>query len=114
MVQRRTSRRTSLAALQSKLRGAWKGNGPCDGNLVLEAGGTYQRQHFSPGNNSLSGTWTVRWDALPPTLVLVCATADDPDYVGKTTEVKLLQLNDASLTYQYSGQTPARYTRLKK
>ena len=46
-----------LQALVSKLHGEWKGNGPCDGRLFLNADGTFERRHFSPGNNSLKGKW---------------------------------------------------------
>lgn len=103
-----------LRALESKMHGAWKGDGPCDGDLVLAADGTYKRQHFSPQNNSLTGTWTVRWDALPPTLVLKCETSDRPFFAGRTTELKLLQLNEDALIYQYPQETTAQYNRLKE
>ena len=105
----------AAVALEEKLHGAWKG-GPCDGRLILKADGTFERRHFSPGGYSLTGAWKVRWDALPPTLVLSCKTSDDPGSVGKTSEVKLIQLNDEILAYQYPcpGQRPRRYTRVKK
>jgi hypothetical protein len=103
----------AAAALERKLHGAWKG-GPCLGEFTLKADATFERRHFSPGNYNLTGTWEVRWDALPPTLVLSCRTSDDPDSLGKTSEVKLIQLDDEVLAYQYPGQRPARYTRVKK
>ena len=65
----------------------------------------------------------MRWNALPPTLVLSCKTSDDPDFVGKTLEVKLTQLDDDTLAYQFPGYRPAgeppnagmhRYKRVKK
>jgi len=43
------------AALEQKLHGEWKG-GPCRGELALRADGTFERQHFSPCNNHLTGT----------------------------------------------------------
>jgi hypothetical protein len=100
----------AAVALERKLHGAWKG-GPCDGEFTLQPDGTFERRHFSPGNYTVTGTWKVRWDALPPTLVLSCRTSDDPDAVGKTSEVKLIQLDDKVLTYQYPGQRLSRYTR---
>ena len=56
-------------------------------------------------------------------LVLTCKTSDDPDLVGKTSEVKLTQLDDETLAYQFPGYQPPgeplnpgmhRYKRLKK
>lgn len=103
-----------LQALESKLHGAWNGRGPCDGRLILNADGTFVRRHFSPGNNSLSGKWSVRWDALPPTLVLVCDMSDREHFIGKTTEVKILTLNDQDLIYQYPQETKTHYVRRKQ
>ena len=103
----------AAAALETKLHGDWKG-GPCDGEFRLKPDGTFERRHFSPGNYNATGTWKVRWDALPPTLVLSCRTSDDPDAVGKISEVKLIQLDDKVLAYQYPGQRPSRYTRLEQ
>jgi hypothetical protein len=103
----------AAAALERKLDGVWKG-GPCVGEFTLKADGTFERSHFSPGNYHVTGTWKVRWDALPPTLVLSCRTSDDPDAVGKVSEVKLIQLDDKILAYQYPDQRPVRYTRLEQ
>ena len=96
-----------------KLHGEWKG-GACMGELTLRADGTFERQHFSPGNNHLTGTWEVLWGALPPTLVLTCKTSDRADLVGKRSEIKLVQLDEEALAYQYPGEQPARYTRVRK
>ena len=102
------------ATLEQKLHGEWIG-GPCEGELTLGADGTFERRHYSPGDNKLTGTWEVRWNALPPTLVLACKTSDDPDFVGKTSEVKLIQLDDEALAYQYpGGKAVYGYTRVKK
>ena len=92
-------------ALERKLHGEWKG-GPCQGDWTFASDGTYEVQHYSPGNNRLTGTWEVRWNALPPTLVLTCKTSDAPDRikVGEKTEVKLIQLDDNALAYQYLSQ----------
>jgi len=95
----------ALVALERKLHGEWKG-GPCQGDWTFAPDGTYELQHYSPGNNKLAGTWEVRWDALPPTLIFTCTTSDAPDRikVGEKTEVKLTQLDDDSLAYQYLSQ----------
>ena len=107
-------------ALEKKLHGAWEADGlDCVGDLTLRADGTFERHRYSPGNNKLTGIWEVRWNALPPTLILTCKTSNDPDFVGKTLEVKLIQLDDETLTYEFPG-TPNpgvgthRYKRLKK
>lgn len=76
--------------------------------------GTFERQHYSPGNNSLIGSWEVRWNALPLTLVLTCERSDDPDRVGKIEEVKLIQVDDKVLVYQGVDQPPITYQRVKE
>jgi hypothetical protein len=111
-------------ALEKRLHGAWQADDmDCVGDLTLRADGTFERKHYSPGNNELTGTWVVRWDALPPILALSCTTSDDPDFVGKTSEYKLTRLDDTTLTYQFPGYRPPgepnnpgehRYKRVKK
>jgi hypothetical protein len=107
-------------ALEKKLHGAWEADDmDCVGDLTLRADGTFERQHYSPGNNKLAGTWEVRWNALPPTLVLTCKTSDYSGDVGKTSEFKLTQLDDEYLAYEYPGEPnpgvhSARYKRAKK
>ncbi len=104
-----------LVALEKKLHGAWEADDMvCVGDLTLRADGTFERQHYSPGNNKLTGTWEVRWNALPPTLVLACKTSNDPDFVGKTWEFKLTQLDDETLVCQFPGGGTHRYKRVKK
>jgi hypothetical protein len=59
----------------------------------------------------------VRWDALPPTLVLTCKTCEIQELVGKTTEVKLSKLDDRSLAIEYAnpnGSPSGHYTRARK
>jgi hypothetical protein len=84
--------------------------------IALRADGTYERIHYGPGNKTVAGTWAVRWDALPPTLVLACKTSDDPESIGKTGNVKLVQLDDEGLGYQYSEnpKQTRRYSRLRE
>src|SRR5690348_8603134 len=81
-----------LTSLEPKLYGGWTG-GACQGEFILGVDGTFERRHYSPGRNQLAGTWEVRWDALPPTMVLNCETSDAQEYVGKTWEVKLVHLD---------------------
>jgi hypothetical protein len=98
-------------ALERKLHGEWIG-GPCVGELTLAADGSFERRNYSPGGNKLTGNWELQWNALPPTLVLSCKTSDDPDYVGKTSKFKLIQLDDEALALGHRYED--RYKRVKK
>lgn len=98
-----------LAALERKLLGTWKG-GPCAGDYTFNADGTFECRHFTPGGNTLTGTWSLRWDALPPTLVLTCRTSDfrkkeparaEYAHLGRALEVKLLELTSDSLVLRF-------------
>src|SRR5262245_44753422 len=77
-------------ALDRKRWGTWHG-GACAGDLTLRRNGRFERRHYGPANHSLSGTWAVRWDALPPTLVLTCTDADWAGEIGTKQEVKVVQ-----------------------
>ena len=79
----------ALRALEKKLHGTWDGNGPCVGKLLFKADGTYERRHYSPANINSGGTWSLRWDDLPPTLTLNCKTSDDPNHVNKAIDWKV-------------------------
>ncbi len=101
----------ALAALEQKLLGTWRGL-PCEGDYTFNPDGTYTLANFTPGQNTLTGTWSIRWDALPPTLLLNCKTSDfkkkfpdwpEYEYLGKTQEVKLLELNNDTLLYRAPG-----------
>jgi hypothetical protein len=100
----------ALAALEQKLLGTWRGPA-CGGDYTFHADGTYEVHSYTPGQNNLTGTWSLRWDALPPTLVLTCKTSDirrrDParteyEYLGKPLEVKLIELNADALVYRFA------------
>ena len=103
-----------LAALEQKMLGAWKGQTGCAGNFLFRADGTYELTEYGPGPYDSAGTWKVRWDALPPTLVLTCKTSEIPDEVSKTTEVKLIRLDDESLAVKHANPDVDRYARVKK
>jgi hypothetical protein len=110
-------RRQELAALEQKMVGAWRGQGPCDGRFLFRADGTYALTEYGPGNDDTQGTWKIRWDALPATMVLICKTSEFQGDVGKTTEVKLIKLDDKSLAIEYANQNGSpsgHYTRVKK
>ena len=102
--------------LEQKLHGMWKGPA-CGGDWTFASDGTFAVNHYSPGNNQLTGSWEVRWNALPPTLVLTVHTSDAPERikVGETWELKLVQLNDEALAYEWP-RSPGRaihWTRVK-
>jgi hypothetical protein len=61
-----------------------------------------------PGDNAVAGTWFLRWDVLPPTLVLKCKTSDfkkkdasRADYAGTIEELKVVELSDHALVYRF-------------
>lgn len=99
-----------LDALQQKLVGTWIGQGPCVGNTVFQADGTYHSYGYGPGAGHFeSGTWKIDWSELPPTLVLnplptEATEADDP----KETPYHLIKLNDKHLYFRWSKHSDAR------
>ena len=103
--------------LERKLHGRWKGPA-CGGDWTFASDATFSVNHYSPGNNELTGSWEVRWNALPPTLVLTVKSSNAPERikVGESWEVKLVQLNDEALAYEWPenpGQA-IQWTRVKK
>jgi hypothetical protein len=102
------------AALEQKLIGEWVKGGACIGDITFNGNGTYERKHFSPGNNTLRGTWKVQWDALPPTLVLTCENADAETFIGKVWEQKLTRLDDDELHFESGGYSAGKFARTKK
>jgi hypothetical protein len=78
---------------------------------LFRADGTYELKRYGPAGDDFAGTWKVRWDALPPTLVLTCKTSEIPEELGK---LRLIQLDDETLEAQYAKQGAHRYARVKK
>jgi hypothetical protein len=91
------------AALEQNLIGVWQGRTTCDGRLVFRADGSYELREYGPAHEQRQGTWKVRGEALPATLVLLCKTADVEEEIGKTTTVKLIEVNDKNLTITYAN-----------
>ena len=98
-----------LAALEQKLVGAWKGQNGCAGNFLFRADGTYELKGYGPGGDNFAGTWKVRWDALPPTLVL---TGKGPLFPEELGELRIIRLDDARLEARYSIDGVHRYVRV--
>ena len=105
-----------LAALEQKLLGQWEGSG-CDGNLLFRADGTYTLTDYGPGRCNFAGTWKVRGDTQPPTLVLTLTTSQFTLEAGATLVVKLIRLDNKRLTLEYvneNGSPSGLYKRAKK
>ena len=101
-------------AVEQKLHGAWKGAGPCDGSLQIGLDGTFERRNYGPAGITITGTWKVRWDALPPTLVMTGKESDDADEIAKNWEMKVIELDDTTLAYRWSDSTKViRFARVK-
>jgi hypothetical protein len=103
-----------IAALEQKLLGSWWGQEGCSGRYLFRKDGTYDLKGLGPTANETAGTWKVRWDALPPTLVLTCKMSESDEEIGKDTELKLQQLDDASLVLLYPDKMVYHYERPKK
>jgi len=101
----------ALAALEGKLQGTWDGNGPCDGWLILRADGTSERRRYGPAGINCAGTWTLSWNAIPPTLTFNCKTSDEPQHVGRELRLKLIQLDEATLAYRYESNHEVVFAR---
>ena len=104
------------AALEQRLVGEWKGDAACQGDLLFKADHSLELRNHSPGNYRLVGKWDVRWDALPPTLRMTWKNTTEPDHrsEGKTWEVKLVQLNEEVLLYEFPGPYPMLSKRVTK
>lgn len=106
----------SPVTLEKKLHGEWKG-GPCMGDWTFDKDGGFALKNYSPGGNNFTGAWKVRWDALPPTLVLTFKTSDAPNHfkVGDTWKVKLIQVDDKTIGYaRLEDATRVIFCRRKK
>jgi hypothetical protein len=101
------------SAIERKLYGPWRSESACGGTLTIKADGTYEHTGQGPGGAVSTGVWELRWDALPPTLVLTCKSATDPAMLGKR-ESKVEGLNDDALALAPAKAAPARFKRLKK
>jgi len=102
----------SVATLDRKLHGEWKG-GDCQGTWTFWANGTFELKDFSPGGDTLTGTWAVRWNALPATLGVTINASDDPNDVGAKWELRLIQLDDEAFIYQRPDGAKPRYERVR-
>ena len=109
-------REKEFVTLQQKLLGMWEGQGGCNGRLTIREDGRFDLTGYGPGNSSRTGTWKVRWDALPPTLVFTYKNSGKPDEASKIMEVKLIKLDDKNLTIEYANKNSlsGKYNRVQK
>jgi hypothetical protein len=99
--------------LERKLHATWRSESACGGTVTLRADGTYEHRRQGPGGDTSSGRWEVRWDALPPTLVLTCEDSTDPGKIGRR-EAKVEGLNDESLVLAHPKAAPSRFRRVRR
>jgi hypothetical protein len=100
-----------LTAFEQKLLGTWSGQTGCAGNFHFRADGTYELTGYGPAPYDIAGTWKVRCDTRPATLALTCKSSEIPEEVGKTTEMKLIQIDAQHLAVQHANQDVVRYVR---
>jgi RNA polymerase sigma factor (sigma-70 family) len=91
------------AEVESKLHGFWNGGGACQGDITFRADGTYSWIDLGPGSATVAGTWSMRWDALPPTLVMTSTASNEKEFIGVTKEVKVLRLDEKVLLYEQNA-----------
>jgi hypothetical protein len=48
----------TVGTAERALCGEWRG-GACQGTWTFRADGTFELKHYSPGNDTLSGTWGI-------------------------------------------------------
>jgi hypothetical protein len=102
-----------LTALELKVLGAWTGQTGCAGTFLFRADGTYDLTGYGPAPYDSAGTWKVRCDTHPATLILTCRASEIPEEVGKTTELKLVEVDTERLAIQRGKQDADRYARAK-
>lgn len=106
--------REARVAFEKKLTGEWLNGGPCIGDITIRSNGTFERRHYSPGNETVRGTWKLKWDALSPTLLLTCDESDGERHVGKTWDMKVIRLDDEAMHWESGGNSAGRFKRKKE
>ena len=96
-----------LTAVATKLHGSWRGVA-CEGEITFHENRTYEWTGIGPGGDRHEGVWTLRGDPARPTLVMECKKADDPERKGKTTELKVVGVDDDQFEFKYSDTTKSR------
>lgn len=101
--------------VERNLLGQWYGAAACQGDVNFLVDGTFTWRHRGPGDASVAGSWAMKWDALPPTLVLTCKNSTDPDIVGKEWSFKVVELDEGRLACKWpAGGGTAQFSRAKK
>jgi hypothetical protein len=102
-----------LTALEQKILGAWTGQTGCAGGFLLRSDGTYELTGYGPAPYDSAGTWKVRCDTRPATLVLTCRASEIPQEIGQTSELRLIEVDTDRFAVQRGKQDADRYARGK-
>ena len=100
----------TVGTLERAIRGEWMG-GPCQGTWTFRADGTFELTHHSPGSNTLSGTWGIRWATARPTLGMTINASDRIKRIGTKWELKIIEVDDEALTCEYPDGSQIRLER---
>lgn len=97
-VDAKTRKGEKLTAIERQLVGKWLGRGGCAGDIEFRADGSFTRTNNGQAGIRLDGTWVLKWDALPPTLVLAAVGNDGTDW---TQTLRLVRLDNKALAYRF-------------
>lgn len=102
-----------LNDLEKRLVGSWIGAGPCVGDAIFEADGTFIFFNYGPfAGRREFGTWKIDNDEVPVRLVITGQNADfDGEAHAKSFE--LVTLNEKQLDYKYPDGRVAEHRRGK-
>ena len=90
-------------AQEKKLLGAWIGQSPCAGQLLVRADGVYQYYGFGPGGGAFEvGTWKVDWKVQPPILTMAPANEEE------TRQLHIVQIDDRQLDFRTVNPATSR------
>jgi hypothetical protein len=88
----------STAALEQLLIGEWIGK-PSVGDIVFREDGTFAQKNYWPRESVFEGTWKVKWETLPPTLILTAKTSTDEKQIKRTIERQITRLDDQEFQF---------------
>lgn len=102
-----------LNDLEKRLVGTWIGGGPCVGDAIFEADGTFIFFNYGPSAGMREfGTWQIDNDEVPLRLVIAGRDANT-DETAQAESFELVTLNEKQLDYKYPGGRVAEHLRGK-